>query len=70
MAKATDVSIVHDVVGNILAVARPSPGAKVVVLSGAGQSVLVTSHDPDQASSLINSHHVDVGKRALVRNSG
>jgi len=60
------VSIVHDETGRIVSISRPSDDAKVIVLSGAGESVLRTQVDEQQVSELINTHRVDLSRGALA----
>jgi hypothetical protein len=65
MAKV-GVSIVHDELGRILSIARPSKDARVVVLSGNGPSVFVTQADEEIVSGLVDSHRVGLDRNSLV----
>jgi hypothetical protein len=66
MARVT-VLVVHDESGRIVAVARPAVGAKTVVLSGAGQSVLETEADEDSVMELVSGvHRVDLEQKKVV----
>jgi hypothetical protein len=67
MAK-TRVLIVHDQkTGKIISISRPSKAAKVVVLSGGGQSVFETEVEEDSIVRLTDgSHKVDVTKQSLI----
>lgn len=60
------VSIVHDELGHIKSIARPSEGANVMVLSGDGESVFVTEVEEEVVSELVNSHRVDISQDSLV----
>jgi hypothetical protein len=62
------VSIVHDETGRILSINRPVRPANVVVLSGNGQSVLVTEVEEEDFHGLLNSHRVDCSRKVLVEN--
>ncbi len=67
MAKV-EVSIVHDELGRIVSIARPSKDAKVVILSGGpGQTVLVAEVDEDMVPGLVHDYRVDTNRRSLVR---
>jgi len=60
-------TIVHDILGRIVSINRPAKNAKVVVLPQDGQLVLVTDVPSEKTShSLIETHRVDIGKKALV----
>ena len=60
-------TIVHDMFGRILSINRPAKGAHVVVVPQDGQSMFVTDINSEGIESLIDTHMVDVGKKALVR---
>lgn len=61
------VSIVHDETGRIVSIARPTDEARVVILSGQGQSVLRTEVDEDSITELVGgSHRVDVQQQSVV----
>lgn len=60
------VSIVHDINGQIISINRPGPNVKAVVMTKDGQTVLVTTVDEDSISNLVNSHRVNVTKKTLV----
>ncbi len=61
------VWIVHDEVGRIISIARPSKDAKVVVLSGGGQSVFETEVEEDSIVDLAGgSHKVDLEQKSVV----
>lgn len=66
MAKI-EISVVHDELGRILSIARPSKDARVVILSGGGQSVFVTQVDEEICSDLVNSHRVESTGARLCR---
>jgi hypothetical protein len=68
MKKAVQVSIVHDELGRIKSINRPAHGAKVIVLSGSGESVLVTEVGEESIKDIIRNHRVDVSRKALVKN--
>ncbi|MEU3352024.1 hypothetical protein [Streptomyces sp. NPDC037389] len=62
-------SIVHDISGRVVSVARPANGTKVkvTVLSGPGQSVLETDIEEDDIRELINGKlRVDTEKKNIV----
>ena len=59
-------TIVHDIFGRIVSINRPAKDGKVVVLPQDGQSVFVTDVDSDSIGTLIRTHIVDIGKKALV----
>jgi len=63
---SVSVSIVHDEVGRILSINRPARVHNVVVLSGDGQSVFVTEVEEGSIHSLLESHRVDISRKALV----
>ena len=63
LIKAT---IVHDIFGRIVSINRPAKNASVVVLAQEGQSMLVTDVDSKSIETLIHTHIVDVGKKALI----
>jgi hypothetical protein len=67
MKKAVQVSIVHDELGRIKSINRPVQGAKVIVLSGSRESVFVTEVDEESIKNIVNSHRVDVSRKALVK---
>jgi len=60
------VSVVYDHSGRILSVARVSDDAKVVVLSGDGQSLLVVEIEEEDWDELISSRRVDIDRKVLV----
>jgi hypothetical protein len=60
------VSIVHDMNGQIVSINRPAPHIKAVVVAKDGQSVLVTKVDEDSISTLITSHRVNMVQKSLV----
>jgi hypothetical protein len=64
---SVSVSIVHDEVGRIVSINRPAADAKVVVLSGDGQSVFVTEIEEEDIPGLLNTHRVDSRRKALVK---
>jgi hypothetical protein len=69
MAK-TRAFVVHDELGNIISISRPTPGddrRKVIVLSGEGQSILSTELDADAAQEILQTHHVNVDRQALIK---
>jgi hypothetical protein len=66
MAKV-QVAIVHDENGRIISIARPSKDAKVVVLSGEGQSVWETEVEEDSIAELVSGNHkVDLVNKSVV----
>jgi len=60
------VSIVHDINGQIISINRPGPNVSAVVVAKDGQSVLVTQVDEDSISNLVNSHRVNIKQKTLV----
>lgn len=60
------VSIVHDLNGQIISINRPGPHVSAVVLVKDGQAVFVTNVDEESISNLMNSHRVDITQRSLV----
>jgi hypothetical protein len=68
MKKPLKVTIVYDQFGRIVSICRPAKETKVTVLSGNGESILVTDVDEESINSLINSHHVDCTRNILVQN--
>ena len=65
------VSIVHDELGRVISVARPSPDAKVIVLGGQGHSVLETEVDEEDIAELATGvQQVDVARRSVMRSPG
>lgn len=68
MAK-TRVFIVHDELGNISSVSRPTEHdrIKVVVLSGQGEAVLQTELDEDAIQGAVHTHRVDVGRQTVIK---
>jgi len=62
------ISIVHDVSGRIMAVARSADPARLVIVPGSGQFILAAEGD-EKSAGLLASHRVDVQKHALVRNT-
>jgi hypothetical protein len=61
------VLIVHDEIGRIISIARPSAEARVVVSGGAGQSVFETQVEEKSIAELAGgSHRVDIGKKSVV----
>jgi hypothetical protein len=63
------VWIVHDEVGRIISIARPSKDAKVVILSGDGQSVFEADVEEDSIVELAGgSHSVDIEKKSVAAN--
>ncbi|MFD9498052.1 hypothetical protein [Streptomyces sp. NPDC060035] len=66
MAKVS-VSIVHDEIGRIVAVARPSKDVKAVVSVGEGQSVFETEVEEGSIPELASGNHrVDVANNSVV----
>jgi len=60
------VSIVHDMNGQIISINRPAPNVKAVVVAKDGQSVLVTKVDEDSIRDLVHSHRVNMVQKSLV----
>ena len=50
----------------LVSINRPGKDSKVVVVPQAGQSMFVTDVESDNVDSLIDTHIVDVNKKALV----
>jgi hypothetical protein len=62
-----EVSVVHDELGRIVAVARPTDPSRATVLVGAGQSILVTEIDEERIPGLTSGRHrVDLEGGAIV----
>ncbi|MCC3773293.1 hypothetical protein [Streptomyces sp. UNOB3_S3] len=60
-------SIVHDISGRVVSVARPAKDAKVKVLSGPGQSVLEIDIEEDAIHELINGKlRIDTERKKVV----
>lgn len=58
--------VVHDELGRVISIARPSRDAKVLVLSGQGQSVLETDIDADSVLELVGGiYWVNLEQQAL-----
>lgn len=68
MKKTTKVTIIYDQFGKIVSICRPAKGAKVTILSGDGESALITDIDEDSISNLINNYHIDTSQNILVQN--
>ena len=65
--KKVKVAIVHDELGRIVSVTRPSSGAKVTVLGGEGQSVFQTEVEQNHIPELVSGRYaVDVARKSLV----
>jgi hypothetical protein len=61
------VSIVHDESGRIVSIAQPSEDAKVIVLSGDGQSVFETEVEENSIVELVSGNHmVDIQQNVIV----
>ena len=66
MAK-TRVFVVHDQVGRIVSISRPSKDAKVIILSGDGQSVFETEVEEKRIGEMVaGSHRADPEKKLVV----
>jgi hypothetical protein len=66
MAKVP-VFIVHDEIGRIVSIARPSEEAKVVIVGGSGQSVFETSVEEESIVELVDgSHRVDIAQKSVI----
>jgi hypothetical protein len=64
---STQATIVHDIFGRIVSINRPAKNGKVIVVPQDGQLVLVADvPSTSDFSSLIETHVVDVAKKALV----
>ncbi|MGY4558790.1 hypothetical protein [Bacillus thuringiensis] len=65
--KKVKVSIVHDNSGRIVSVAQPSENAKVIILSGDGQSVFETEVEEKSIGKLVSGNHiVDIERNLIV----
>jgi hypothetical protein len=60
------VSVVHDHAGRILSVSQFADGVQAMVLSGDGESVLVTTVDHEVVPDLIHTHKVDIERNRLI----
>jgi len=61
------VSIVHDINGRIVSIAQPSEDAKVIILSGDGQSVFETEVEENRIVELVSgSHVVDIARNLII----
>jgi len=61
------VLIVHDEIGRIISIARPSGNAKVIISSGHGQSVLETDAEEGSIIELAaGGHRVDVKQKSVI----
>jgi hypothetical protein len=66
MAKVR-VFVVHDEVGRIVSISRPSKDAKVIKLSGDGQSVFETEVEEKRIGEMVaGSHRADAEKKRVV----
>jgi hypothetical protein len=63
---AVEVSVVHDHAGRIISVSQFAHGVRAGVLSGDGQSVLMTTVDHAVVPDLVRTHKVDVEQGRLV----
>ncbi|OPA08255.1 hypothetical protein [Bacillus cereus] len=65
--KKVKVSIVHDKNGRIVSIAQPSENAKVIILSGDGQSVFETEVEEKSIGKLVSGNHiVDIERNLIV----
>jgi hypothetical protein len=61
------IHVWHNLNGEIVAVGRPTERIKAIPLAGIDQSVLETEFDEDQLATLVQTHFVDMTKKALVK---
>lgn len=65
MSKVT-VQIVHDELGRIKSISRPSHGATATISCGAGESILVTEIEEEGIHDAINNRRVDTVRNVLT----
>jgi len=68
--KKGKVSIVHDKNGRIVSIAQPSEYAKVIVLSGDGQSVFETEVEENSIVELVSGSHIVISNEIRLSNKG
>jgi hypothetical protein len=67
MAKAR-VFVVHDEVGRIVSISRPSKDAKVIKLSGDGQSVFETEVEEKRIGEMVaGGHRADPAQKSVLK---
>jgi len=61
------VLVVHDEIGRVISIARPSKGVKVVLGTGLGQTVFETEVEEKSIVELASgSHRVDIAQQSVV----